>query len=235
MAKGDHPPGSDPFDYDERDEPQILTNPSGRRPRSRAWTPSSPWMVRPGLDRRHHDVQQLLVPDDQAGPRPSGRSHAHRSALCPARARTAWNHAGAGASDRLAGLSLCPTKQARASGAARLTLLVRSRRVPDRSSGTWTRAKAVPWRPAFRAKQGAGRSGGTSDARRKQDQASPVNARGGNVPRHDRSAASYGSPGDNTRSTGWGPVNVRAGPRLRREWPRCWRRRSPLGRGSARW
>jgi len=118
---------------------------------------------------------------------------------------------------------------------AALLVLVRSRRVPDRSSGTWTRAKAVPWRPAFRAKQGAGRSGGTSDARRKQDQASPVNARGGNVPRHDRSAASYGSPGDNTRSTGWGPVNVRAGPRLRREWPRCWRRRSPLGRGSARW
>ena len=62
----------------------------------------------PDSNRGHHDFQQLLAHDDRAGLRPSGRSLAHKAALCPARAPTAWNHAEARASDPLRGCRVAP-------------------------------------------------------------------------------------------------------------------------------
>jgi hypothetical protein len=103
-------------------------------------------MARPGLEPGHHDSQQLLAPDDRAGPRPSGRCHSHgghSAELALARhspGHECRNHAGT--SDQRRRAVALPPKRARAHGASRRSPLVQR----ERLAGRWADARS--WRIA---------------------------------------------------------------------------------------
>jgi hypothetical protein len=88
----------------------------------------------PDSNRGHHDFQQLLAPDDWAGPRPSGppvatEEHSAPPRAAPPCAQPRVPEPRGGPSDRVAGLSRCHRSGREPHGASRRSLLVPSRRV----------------------------------------------------------------------------------------------------------